>query len=256
MTEFYYEISASIISFIVGTVAILIKQWQTYRDQIKKEQNELLKFRLEKFYFPIYIKLRQDKHLFDFLNNIAKEEINWEEVDVLNMKNHNEVMEIFNKLVSTANPRSDVLKEFMKYDKHTTTYGMMRQFNIIGKYPREFNCPYPENLIRIIYDRIVELRWELNYTDMNAKSYSEYKDFDDSIQINVQKPMGCLNRLTPAPKSSYVPRADGWWLTGPVTGLTDQSAPPSHARRVANMMANKRLDPLHGVVETDSDDDD
>tara|TARA_B100001094_G_C18108489_1_gene759757 strand:- start:572 stop:1150 length:579 start_codon:yes stop_codon:yes gene_type:complete len=192
MSEFYYEISASIISFIVGIAAILLKQWQTYRDQIKKEQNELLKFRLEKFYFPIYIKLRQDKHLFDFLNTISKEDVKWDEVDLTNMKNHTEVMDIFNKLVSRANPRSDVLKEFMKYDKHTTTYSMMRKFNITGKYPREFNCPYPKNLLRIIYDRIVELRGELNNTDVTSKSYSEYKDFDDSIEVDVQKPIGCF----------------------------------------------------------------
>mgnify|MGYP000911919219 CR=1 FL=1 len=196
MSDFYYEISASIISCIIGIVAILVKQWQTYRDNMKQKQYELLKFRLEKFYFPIYIKLRQDKHLSDLLDTIPKDEVNWEEVDSKNLKNHNEVLYIFNDLVSTANPRSDILKEFMKYEKHTNFYSMMRQLNITGKYPKDLmpdiQCAYPTDLLKMIHDRIVELRIELNFIDLNGKSNSDFNDFDDSVEICVARRSSCL----------------------------------------------------------------
>lgn len=181
MTEFYYEISASIISCIIGIFAFLIKHWKTYNDEVNKEKYELLKFRLEKFYFPIYIKLRQDKYLWNFVQTLPTESINWEEIDAINIKNHTEVMKIFHELVSEANPCSDILKEFLKYDKHASTYELLRKFNIKDKYPRDVNSPYPYMLLDMVYHRIVEIRSELNYTNAEFKDFDEEKD-----EINIE----------------------------------------------------------------------
>ena len=88
-------------------------------------------------------------------------------LDEENLKIHKIVQTVIHEKISIALPPKHLVELLMQYDEHVTVYQMLRDMNIYDKFPKEYDAPYPHNIIKEVEKRIDELNKE--YINYNKK---------------------------------------------------------------------------------------
>jgi hypothetical protein len=192
MTNFYYEISTSIISGSIAIAGLCIQQVLKYKNERTIEQYGLLKKRLENFYYPVYFLLKQDTYLHKLINSFSDDQLKVavvSEIDKMHLKNHKAILHVIEMNISTANPRSDVMRAITQYIEHVTAYRNLRKLNIEST-PAQFKLNYPTEFESIMNTRICELRKEISGYD-KIQGSNECGNFDHEF-INQQK-VSCIS---------------------------------------------------------------
>lgn len=171
MSGFYLLLTATITGAL-GLVQVLVERRNARVRDIKIDHLNKLKFKLEKFYFPIFFLLQRDKHIGDHIfNDPAKISTDHNEVlDKINLENHQKIMNIIEENIAEVNPQIDILSEIIKYDKHTSIYHHLRNLGIKDKYPSDFGAPYPPMFLLIIDRRINQIRRDIEYIEYDISS--------------------------------------------------------------------------------------
>lgn len=144
--------------------------YKARRDKMDRKKAAILRTKLEEFYYPILFKLLRETDINRELIDICKDNRNSEEIiqsiegEILN--NHVEIQRIIHEGMVKVNPPKDIRDDLIKYDKHVTFYQIIRnQMGETTKYPREYNAPYPTELLGKIEARVKELADEYDRLD-------------------------------------------------------------------------------------------
>ena len=154
--------------------------WERYSEK-KNESVKLAieetRFRLEKFYMPIYFLLKEEKYLWKHFR--SQEEISEEEFrkyDDKNLKILSQIQEIIKNNIVKARPTPKMSLIIVNFDEYVTTYRTMREIEPHGtNFPScKFDIPYPVEFLKNIRRRVRQLGTHLNKLFLNIdKLYEE-----------------------------------------------------------------------------------
>ena len=171
MSEFYVLLTATITGTL-GLIQVLVDKRNTRVRDLKVNHLKKLKFKLEKFYYPIFFLLQRDKYIGDniFSDPEKISSDHNEALDKINLENHTKIMFIIEENIAETNPKNDILSEIVKYDKHTSIYKHIRTLGIKDKYPSDYGAPYPPMFLLTIEKRINQIRLEIETIEYDIGS--------------------------------------------------------------------------------------
>ena len=127
-------------------------------------------FRLDKFYMPIYFRLKEVQYIWDkFISKGILMDQNNFDYDKKYLEILIQIQDIIHEHITIARPIKDLSEIFLRFDEYVTVYRIMRETDSVGRDLPEINgYPYPKKFQIIINKRVRELGMELNKLHENV----------------------------------------------------------------------------------------
>lgn len=138
--------------------------WKTNRDK----KIELLQNRLQKFYWPILIRIEKDNAIWETI--LSKREdpqsLQFRVADHVEkeyvLRNHDEILEIISSNMYLAEPDAELSNSINKYIKNVTIYKALRESGEERVFPLELGAEWPQDFHQLISDRTSNYQAKLN----------------------------------------------------------------------------------------------
>ena len=144
-------------------------------------------FRLDKFYMPIYFRLKEVQYIWDkFISKRILVDQNNFDYDKKYLEILIQIQDIIHEHITIARPNKDLSEIFIRFDEYVTVYRIMRETDSVGRDLPEINgYPYPKKFQIIINKRVRELGMELNILYKNIDNLYDHecptkKEFEEA----------------------------------------------------------------------------
>ena len=135
----------------------------------RKRNRELLESKLQKFYWPIFIRLEKNEDIYIDLyqgkkeaeDTLAHKIANTIEKEIL-MPNHKEILEVITKYRYLANPDKSIDGYLKAYIRHVSVYYGLIDAKV-DKFPEAVsNAPYPPGIYEYFKEKTLNLQADLD----------------------------------------------------------------------------------------------
>ena len=103
-------------------------------------------------------------------------------LDKIVLKNHVETVEMIENNIVSAEPRSDIAKLLMQYNRHVIMYKSLREEGDLS-FPRKFGAPFPRELLPTVEKRLFELQ----------KQYNDIVEYENDLISKWKCKSRCVN---------------------------------------------------------------
>ena len=135
---------------------------------LRNKKIEILETKLQKFYWPILIRLEKDNAIWDKIlsKRDNPESLQYKLANVIEKKyvlqNHDEILEIVSSCMHLAEPDKELTDSIRKYIKNVTLYKALRDAGEENVFPLELGAEWPDDLYELIKNRTEKYQKELN----------------------------------------------------------------------------------------------
>lgn len=135
---------------------------------IRNKKIEILENKLQKFYWPILIRIEKDNAIWDKIlsKRDNPESLQYKLAYIIEkkyvIKNHDEILEIISSNIHLAEPDIELTDSIRKYIKNVTIYKALRDCGEENTFPFELGAEWPHNLHDLIKSRTERYQKELN----------------------------------------------------------------------------------------------
>lgn len=136
------------------------KRCEKHNRKVRQKLEEV-EYKMNDFYYPIYVRLRRENSIWQKIIRIYQQNGDYRIINELDgelLNNHLHIQDIINKNIVKARPTPEMKDIIVEYDDHVTIYNIMRKIGIRDRFPKDFNAPYPTELMNMITKRLVELQ--------------------------------------------------------------------------------------------------
>jgi len=151
------EIGAIVIPSLLAAFGFIGRYfWERHdqsRSNARKEKEESVSFKLQKFYYPIYFNLNKLKHLREFMTSTGSDDEITRCIDEECVRIHMDNQNIIRNNLVEAKPVPKLLDAIMLYDRHVSIHCMLQKIKSKAK-AKAFDAEYPEQFKDIIMKRI------------------------------------------------------------------------------------------------------
>ncbi|MCC2591675.1 hypothetical protein [Chryseobacterium sp. MFBS3-17] len=139
---------------------------------VRNKKIEILENRLQKFYWPILIRVEKDNAIWQSI--LSKKEKNdsfkFRLADTIEknyvLKNHDEILDIIMNYTHLAEPDQLLTDVIRKYIRHITIYKAIRELGEEETFPLELDAEWPQELYPLLKERTEQYQTELNRKKM------------------------------------------------------------------------------------------
>ena len=185
-TTTIWQIATPICGGIGFALRYLLEKRSERNNESVRLAIEETKFRLEKFYMPIYFLLKEEKHLWKHFR--SQEDLSDEifaKYDKKNLEILSKIQIIIKRNIVKARPTPKMSQLIVDFDEYVTVYRTMRQIEPTARnFPScKFGIPYPEDFLINLRIRVRELGTHLNNlcSHIDRLSQDDIKKYDLEI---------------------------------------------------------------------------
>ena len=135
---------------------------------IRNKKIEILENKLQKFYWPILIRIEKDNAIWETI--LSKKDnpdsLQYKLASIIEknyvLQNHNEILEIMSSNMHLAEPDKELSDSIRKYIRNVTIYKALRESGEEKVFPLELGAEWPQDLYKLIKNRTEKYQKELN----------------------------------------------------------------------------------------------